>query len=74
MGLSLIEKTFWILGILADIRGHIPQFSDYHAIRTASPVAISPAAVMGVVAVAILAIGLASAALWAAVWLAIRLI
>ncbi|HEX2365569.1 MAG TPA: hypothetical protein VHJ00_11165 [Bradyrhizobium sp.] len=39
-----------------------------------SPVAIPPGAVMGVLAAAALAIGLVAAALWATVWLALRLI
>jgi hypothetical protein len=64
MGLSLIEMMFSIF------RGHIPD----HAVRTASSVAIPPAAIMGVLAAAVLAVGFAAAALWAAVWLAVRLI
>jgi hypothetical protein len=64
MGLTLIEMMFSIF------RGHIPD----HAVRTASPVAIPPGAVMGVLAAAALAIGLLAAALWATVWLALRLI
>jgi hypothetical protein len=64
MGLSLIEMMFSIF------RGHIPD----HAVRAASPVAIPAGAVVGVLAAAALAIGLVSAALWATVWLMLRLI
>jgi hypothetical protein len=64
MGLSLIEAMFSIF------RGHIPD----HAVRIATPVAIPPGAVMGVLAAAALSIGLFAAAVWATVWLAIRLI
>ena len=64
MGLSLIEMMFSIF------RGHIPD----RAVRTASPVAIPPGAVMGVLAAAAFAISLGAASLWATVWLALKLI
>jgi hypothetical protein len=64
MGLTLVEMMFSIF------RGHIPD----HAVRTAAPVAIPPGAVMGVLAAAALAISLIAAALWATVWLALKLI
>ena len=64
MGLNFIEMTFSIF------RGHIPD----SAARIAAPVVIPPGAVMGVLAAASLSIGLIAAALWATVWLAIKLI
>jgi hypothetical protein len=64
MDLTFIEMMFSIF------RGHIPD----HAVRATAPVAISAGAVMGVVAAAALSIGLVAAALWATVWLALRLI
>ena len=64
MGLSLTTM------MLSIFRGHIPD----SAVRAAEPVAIRPAAVMGVLAAAALSVGLLAAALWATVWLAINLI
>ncbi len=62
--MSLIHTTFSIF------RGHIPD----QAVRTDSPIAVPPIAVIGVLAGAALAIVLAAAGLWATIWLAIRLI
>ena len=59
--MSLTQTTFSIF------RGHIPG----HAVRTDSPIVVSPIAVMAVLAGAALAIALA---LWATTWLAIHLI
>ena len=64
MGLTLIQTLFSIF------RGHIPD----QTVRTASPAAIPAGAMMGVLAAAGFAIVLVAAALWATVWLAIRLI
>ena len=64
MGLTLIEMMFSIF------RGHIPD----HAVRTASGIAVPPAAVLGVFAAATAAIGIIAGALWGTVWLALRLI
>ena len=44
----VLGMVFWVLGI----RGHIPQFGDYHPVRAGSPVAINGGAVMGVLAAA----------------------
>lgn len=73
MGLYLIDMTIWILGTIAGIRGHIPQFDDYHAVGTA-PSALRVRAVMGVFATATAIIAVLTAALWATVWIAIKLI
>jgi hypothetical protein len=64
MGLSLLEMMFSVF------RGHIPD----HAVRSVAAIAVSPAAVLGVFAAAGAAIGVIAAALWATVWLAVRLI
>jgi hypothetical protein len=64
MGLSLLEMMFSVF------RGHIPD----HAVRSVAAIAVSPAAVLGVFAAAGAAIGVIAAALWATVWLALRLI
>jgi hypothetical protein len=64
MGLSLLEMMFSIF------RGHIPDSVE----RIAAPVAISPGALMGVLAAVALSTAAFVAAMWAAVSLAIRLI
>jgi hypothetical protein len=63
MGLFLLEMMFSVF------RGHIPD----HAVRTTA-IAVSPAAVLGVFAAGTAAVGVIAAALWATVWLALRLI
>jgi hypothetical protein len=73
MGLYLIDVTFWILGMIAGIRGHIPQFDDYHAVGN-TPTTVPVRAVMGVFATATAIIGVLTAALWATAWIAIKLI
>jgi len=74
MGLILLKTLFWIcgslFGSLLNIRGHIPD----HAVRSSSPVAVPVSAIAGVLAAAALSIAFVAAALWATVWLAIRLI
>ena len=69
MGLAFIEMMLSEM-MFSIFRGHIPD----RAVRTAAPVAIPAGAVMGVLAAAALSIGLIAAALWATVWLALRLI
>ena len=61
MGLSLLQMMFSVF------RGHIPD----HTVRSVAAIAVSPAAVLGVFGAAI---GVIAAALWATVWLALRLI
>jgi hypothetical protein len=64
MGLSLLQMMFSVF------RGHIPD----HTVRSVAAIAVSPAAVLGVFAAAGAAIAVIAAALWATVWLALRLI
>jgi hypothetical protein len=73
MGLYLIDMTIWILGMIVGIRGHIPQYDDYHAVGTA-PTALPIRGVMGVFATATFVIGVLAAVVWATVWIAIKLI
>ena len=73
MGLYLIDMTIWILGMIAGVRGHIPQFDGYHAVG-AAPGALRVRAVMGVFATATFVIGTLAAILWAMIWIAIKLI
>lgn len=66
----VLGMVLWAL----DIRGHIPQFGDYHAVRAGSPTALPMGAVMGVFAAGAAGVGIFALTLWAAVWLAIKLI
>jgi hypothetical protein len=66
----VLGMVFWALGI----RGHIPQFGDYHPVRAGSPVALPVGAVMGVFAAAVATLSAFALTLWAAVWLATKLI
>jgi hypothetical protein len=64
----IARAVFWIL----NIRGHIPQFGDYHPVRHESSGdagALARIVIGFFVSVAFLAL-----ALWLAVWLAIRLL
>jgi len=62
--MSLIHITSSIF------RGHIPG----NAVRTDSTILVPPATMIGVLAGAVLAMALAATAVWATIWLAIRLI
>ncbi len=70
MGLYVLELAFWMLGI----RGHIPQYGDYHPIPAASSSA--GGATRLVLILAAVAAGLAVLAMmvWVAVWLTLRLL
>ena len=68
MGLFVLDAFLWIFGI----RGHVPRDDGFPAGRNGSPFATRPGIwVLAAVAVSIL---LLSLILWAAVWLAIRLL
>jgi hypothetical protein len=68
MGLFVLDALLWIFGI----RGHVPHHDGFPAGRSGSPSATRPGIwVLVAVAVSILALSLI---LWAAVWLAIRLL
>ena len=66
MGLYVLEVMFWIL----DVRGHIPQFDDYRRFPTEP----SPAAGASPLIILVVRVALVAFAVWAAVWLAIRLL
>jgi hypothetical protein len=63
----VLEVVLWIFGI----RGHIPQSGGY-GIRHES--ALGAAALARVLGVSVATIAVLSLALWAAIWLAIKLV
>jgi hypothetical protein len=68
MAYYIAEVVFWIL----NIRGHIPQFGDYHPVRHESSGdtgGLAPIVIGFLFSVTFLAL-----TLWLAVWLAIRLL
>ena len=68
MGYHIAALVFWVL----DIRGHIPQFGNYHPVRN-DPAPDGSAASRIVIGIFV-CVGLFALALWFAVWLAIRLL
>jgi|GraSoiStandDraft_40_1057318.scaffolds.fasta_scaffold595094_1 hypothetical protein len=70
MAHCLVGIVFWAL----NIRGHIPQFGDYHdARRNASPHADTGIA-FRIVGGFLASVALLALALWVVVWLAIRIL
>jgi hypothetical protein len=70
MSLFVLDAVLWIFGI----RGHIPQNDGFPAGRNGSPFIANTATLMRVLAAAVVSLGVLSLALWAAVWLAIKLL
>jgi hypothetical protein len=70
MSLHVLDAVFWIFGI----RGHIPQNGDFRAGRSESSLAAATGRVMRILAAFVVAFASLSLAVWAAVWLAIRLL
>ncbi len=69
MGLFVLDVVLWLLGV----RGHIPRFDDFRPVP-ATPVPGAGGAVMRMLATVIVVLAVLSLAVWAAVWLAIRLL
>lgn len=69
MGLFALDVIFWLLGV----RGHIPRFDDFRPVP-ATPVPGVGGAVMRVLAIIVVVLAALSLAVWAAVWLALRLL
>lgn len=67
MSLFVLDAILWIFGI----RGHIPQNDGLPAGRSG---AANTARLLRVLAVAVLSVAVLALALWAAVWLAIKLL
>jgi hypothetical protein len=70
MSLYVLDAVLWIFGI----RGHIPQNGDFGASRSESPFAANTSTLMRVLAAVVVSVVLLSLVLWAAVWLAIKLL
>jgi hypothetical protein len=70
MSLFVLEAVLWIVGI----RGHIPHCDDFPAGRSQSSFAAGTGALMRVLAAVAVSVVLLSLVLWAAVWLAIKLL
>ena len=70
MPLFILDAVLWVFGI----RGHVPQNDGLPAGRDGSSFAAKTATLMRVLAVAIISVVFLSLVLWAAVWLAIKLL
>jgi hypothetical protein len=70
MSLLLLDVVLWVFGI----RGHIPQHEGIQARRSGSSFAANTRTLMRILAIAVVSIGFLSLALWAAVWLAVKLL
>jgi hypothetical protein len=69
MGLSVLDLVLWIFGI----RGHIPQDGAFSG--RPHPSSFSGThSLMRVLAAAVFAVAFLSLTIWAAVWLAVRLL
>ena len=69
MSLFVLDTVLWVFGI----RGHIPQ-PDGFPVGQSGSFAAKTGTLMRVLAAAVVSIGFLSLALWAAVWLAIKLL
>ena len=70
MSLFVLDVVLWVIGI----RGHIPQNDGFPAGRSGSPFAANTGTLMRVLAAAVVSVAFLLLALWAAVWLAIKLL
>ncbi len=70
MGLFVLDAVLWIFGI----RGHIPHHDGFPAGRSESPFAANTGGLLRVLAAVVIFVAVMSLVLWAAVWLAIRLL
>ena len=68
MSLYVLDVVFWIFGI----RGHIPHHDDFRAAGGVPPFATT--SLMRILAAAVMSVAVLALVLWAAVWLAIRLL
>lgn len=70
MTLLVLDAVLWVFGI----RGHIPQNDGFPNGRSGSPFAANTGTLMRVLAAAVVSVAFLSLALWAAVWLAMKLL
>jgi hypothetical protein len=66
----VLGAVLWIFGI----RGHIPQLDGFPVGESGSSFAATTGTLMRVLAAGMVTIGFLSLALWAAVWLAVKLL
>lgn len=70
MSLYVLNAVIWILGI----RGHIPQSGDFGPVPGESSFGANRVPLTRVLAAFVVTVALLSLVLWAAVWLAIKLL
>ncbi len=70
MSLYVLEAVLRIVGI----RSHIPQHDDFPVGRNESSLAAATGRLMRILAAFVVSVATLSLVLWAAVWLAIRLL
>ncbi len=70
MSLFMLDAVLWVFGI----RGHIPQNDGLPDRRDGSSFVANTAALMRVLAIAFVSVAFLSLVLWAAVWLAIKVL
>lgn len=70
MGLYVLDAVIWILGI----RGRIPQNGDSGPFPGQSSVGTNTGTLIRALAAFVVTVAILSLALWAAVWLAIKLL
>lgn len=70
MSLFVLEAAIWILGI----RGHIPHSGDFGPAPDDSSFAANTSPLARALAAFVVTVAALSLALWAAVWLAIKLL
>jgi hypothetical protein len=70
MSLYVLDVMIRILGI----RGHIPQHDNFHAAQGGSPLGAGDGTLLRVLIAVVASLAVLALLLWAAVWLAIRLL
>ncbi len=70
MGLYVLELAFWVLGI----RGHIPQYGDYHPNPAASSSGGGGTRLVMILAAVVAGLAALAMMVWVAVWLTLRLL
>ena len=70
MSLRVLDLAFWMVGI----RGHSPRDGGYGNGRGDRSMVVSPRLLLRVLTAFVATVGLLALALWAAVWLTIRLL
>ncbi|WP_291685971.1 hypothetical protein [Bradyrhizobium sp.] len=74
MTLLVLDAVLDAVLLVFGIRGHIPQNDGFPNGRSRSSFAVNTGTLMRVLAAAVVSIGFLVLALWAAVWLALKLL